>query len=175
MRALWFSVMLGIPALTGGCSTLAKQAYYEVRGADAELLFVSTPDATGLRTARALESAPARTELGPRLVPPNVLRAADTAVDGALARLRAHYPGGEPAAHIESDVLYFQRKGLLSGGLLLTRVRMTVGGTTAFDAVVKSESKSFREGGEDDLARAHARALEQYLLELKTPPAQRDR
>ena len=68
-----------------------------------------------------------------------------------------------------------EKKGLLGGAFMLTRVKMQSGGQLAVDALVRAESEAFRAGGENDLARASADALEKFLRKHKqperTPPA----
>jgi hypothetical protein len=169
-RGAVLALMVSFLPLTG-CFSVVKQAYYEVRGAQGEVLIITQPDAAALARAAELTFSPATTTIGPGLCPSAVLRAYDRSANQLVARLRPRYPGGEPQLAVTSDVQYFQKKGLLSGGLLLARVRMTVAGQPALDALVKSESQSFREGGEDDLADAAVAALGEFLARPATPGA----
>lgn len=159
--------------LLTGCFTVAKQAYYEVRGAQGEVLVIAQPDAAALARAGSLTFTPATTTVGPDLCPGTLLRAYDQSANQLAARLQPQYPGGEPQLAVTSDVQYFQKKGLLSGGLLLARVHMTVANQLAVDALVKAESRSFLVGGEADLARAAVVALGEFLTGPGRAPAGR--
>lgn len=146
-----------------GCFTIAKQAIHEARGAQGELLPVSTVGDSALARCRSIVFTPADTTAGPRLCPPALLREYDAATRKLAARLRPHYPGGAPTLTVDSEILYFQRKGLLSGAFMLTRVRMRADDRLAVDAIIKAESAAYTAGGEDDLADATVDALGRFL------------
>jgi hypothetical protein len=180
-RRVAFVLLAANAALVTGCFTMAKQAYSEVRGAQGELLPIREMSAAALARYQSVDFTPATTTVGARICPPAVLRAYDRSANQLAARLRQQsYPGGVPSLRIDSDVLYFQGKGLLSGALMLTRVRMLVGDELVGDTLVKAESNSFRAGGEGDLAKASLDALARLLDKTRrtgtTPPAiERDR
>jgi hypothetical protein len=156
------ALSLHLPLLTG-CFTLAKQAYAEARGAQADVLIIAgVPDVQLARIAH-LQFTPATTTVGSRICPPPVLRAYDRCIQQIEPRLKTLYPGESPALVIASEIAYFQGKGLLGGALMLTRVRMTAGNELVLDALVRAESDSFRAGGESDLANASAQALYRLL------------
>ena len=158
-----------------GCFTAVKQAYNEVRGAQAELLFVGEARQAGWSQYRSVEFTPATTTIGQRLCPPGLLRTYDMAASQLVSRLKAAYPGGEPALTVDSEVVYFQKKGLLSGALLLARVKMHADGQPVVDAILKAESQSFRAGGENDLAQAGIEELGKFLRRQKGEPEDRQR
>lgn len=160
------TLALGMLALSG-CTTVIKQAYYEARGAKGELRFVGQPDTAALARMRAIEFTPAATTVGPRICPAKLLRAYDRSANRAVAKLKPYYPGGTPALTIESEIHYFQDKGLLSGAFMLTRVRMHAGEELLADAVIKAESKAFTAGGESDLAEASVDAVAEFLEHRK--------
>lgn len=166
---VWKCMLLAAAfAPLAGCTTVLKQAYYEVRGAKARVVMVEDRDPALLEGVKSVRFEPATTLIGPKITPPALLRAYDAAVQRVAGDLRKEaYPGGEPALTVRSDMIYAQTKGLMSGALCLTRVRMTADDGGALDVLVKAESKSFRAGGEDDLASAAAEALGRFLREKK--------
>jgi|GEM_PF-2277336 len=155
--------LLAVSLSTTGCFTIAKQAFQEARGAQADVVAVTELRAGTLARYRAIEFLPAKTTVGPKLCPPEVLRAYDYCANQTRAELRRLFPGEEPRLTVASEVLYFQKKGLLGGALMLTRVRLSEGDQLLADVVVKAESESFRAGGEDDLAGASLSALRRFL------------
>ncbi len=166
MRQTWLTVVVaasGLLASTGcGLSTatsLAGHAFKEVRGARGEYLPVRDIPPAVLARARSVTFTPATAELGPRIVPPSVLGAYDRAASQEASRLASKYPGGEPALVVDSDLLYFQPKGLTSGALLLASIRLHLGDEPVGAGLVKVESDSTLAGGEDPLARAALAAL----------------
>lgn len=161
-RCATVALLMPLLCLTG-CFSVAKQAFHEVRGAQGKVLIITQPEPAALTRAGELTFSPATTTIGPGLCPNAVLRAYDHSANQLVARLRPRYPGGEPQLAVASDIQYFQKKGLLTGGLLLARVRMTLAGQLALDALVVAESRSFREGGEADLADAAVAALGEFL------------
>ncbi len=123
---------------------------------------------------QSVEFTPATTTVGSRICPPEVLRAYDRSANQVAFRLKRSYAGGEPSLKIDSEVLYFQGKGLLSGALLLARVQMHAGDELVGDALVKTESNSFRAGGEGDLAQASLDALARFLEKPQRTAPPRD-
>jgi hypothetical protein len=68
---------------------------------------------------------------------------------------------------VDSEILYFQKKGLFSGGEFLTHSRLSRDGAQFADVLVQAESNAFTRGGEKDLARACIHALENYIKKGK--------
>ena len=165
-----FFLLAGNVVLSGGCFSLAKQAYEEARGAQAEVLMATDIRSDLLARANGVEFPPATTTAG-RVVPAGILRAYERSVNQAAAKLKAFYPGDPPILKVDSEVLYFQKKGLMSGALLLVRTKMECEGQIAVDAIVKVESNAYRAGGEDDLAQAYAEAVRKFLERQKSPAA----
>jgi len=155
--------LLGVSLSTTGCFTIAKQAFHEARGAQGDVVPVTELREGALARYRAIEFLPAKTTLGSKLCPPEVLRAYDYCANQVRAELRRLFPGEEPRLTVASEVLYFQKKGLLGGALMLTRVHLREGDQLLADVVVKAESEAFRAGGEDDLASASLNALRRFL------------
>ncbi len=152
MRTAVSALLLCAATLVPGCTTAAKQALYELRGARGRILWVSAPHRERLARLRGLRFEPVTTSIGQRLCPPAFMTAYDRRVAEKLADLHELYPGGEPLLRIEAEVLYFQKKGLLSEAQSLTRVRMRDDLGLLADGIVRVESKSFRAGDEKDLA-----------------------
>lgn len=158
-RPALFALAALVIAPQFGCSTLAKQAFYEARGADAEVEPISLPAADTLRGRFGqVRFRAARCDLGP-LAP-----ALPGAFERAARRTEQRLNGGGETAEIDSELLYYQEKGLMGSALLLARITVTSGGRALGDAIVKAESKAFRAGGEDSLARACTEEIADYLL-----------
>ncbi len=166
---IWLVTCCGMLLTTGGCMTAAKAALHEVRGAHAELLFVSSTLREQVAAFNDVDFAPATTTLGGRLCSPKVLSAFDRNTHDLRQseKFAAAFPGGEPTLRVDSEVYYYQEKGLLSGALLLVRVKMHGGGQLLTDALVKVESKSFREGDSSALTEAGVEAIGKFLRKQK--------
>ena len=145
-----------------GCSTIAKQAFFEARGATAEILPIAGSAYAGDWNGRPMRFASARTDIGGNIVPGTVLAAWDAA---AKDLERTMTDSGAKGANLEAsaNVLFFQRKGLLGSAMLLTRVQVTDAGRQTLDAVVRTESKSFRAGDEADLCEESVEAVAEYV------------
>ena len=152
---------------TGCLGTVLKQGFEEVRGAHADLLPIVSVSELALAKYESVAFTPATTTIGDRLCPPGVRRAYDRSASQLLARLTRVYPGGPPTLTIDTDIVYFQKKGLFSGGQLLARVKMHGADQLVADALLKAETQSFRAGGEDNLARAAIQALQRFLVRYK--------
>lgn len=152
-----------------GCSRAIKQAYYEFRGAKSEIILISDFDQDPLGPYRSVRFEPVTTTVGDKICPPRLRRYYDQHARELLADLRAFYPGGDPALRIASEILYFQHKGLLSGAECLTRVRMhdDADQRLVLDAIVRTESKSFRAGDESALAESNVKAIGKLLKKRK--------
>jgi hypothetical protein len=167
-----YGLMLLAGSLLGttGCFTAVKQVYYEARGAKADIRFGVEPPLSALKSAQSVKFLPVHSTLPERLCSPSLLRTYDNEAHQTEDELKASYPGGSPQVAVDCEFLYGQSKGLLSGGLLLTRVKFQSDGSVIGDAVVRAESKSFREGGESALMRAALKAVRDFLEEPKKPP-----
>jgi len=157
---------------TTGCFTLAKQAFHEAVGAKGDVITISGGPEE-LSRFRSVDFKAATTTVNDRLCPPELRRAYDRSARQCAAKLAANFTGGEPTLTVASEVLYFQKKGLLSGAFMLTRVRMSAETESVIDAILRAESDAFRAGGEDDLARASCEALRAFLEQGLSHPAAR--
>ncbi|HRX86913.1 MAG TPA: hypothetical protein P5572_17955 [Phycisphaerae bacterium] len=178
------STLLGLASLVFvaaqvGCVSAVKHVYYEVRGAKVKVMpaQTATPRSEIVERFAPYESfqfEPAKTTLGPEMCPPRVLTMFDETAQGLRTsedlgeKLVTHYPGGAPTLNIATELQFVESKGLLGTALLIGRVRMTDGSTTVLDAVVMTQSKSFREGGREELAKETARGLGRFLISAKT-------
>jgi hypothetical protein len=170
--------VVGLSLGLTGCSpfSMAERAYYEVRGAQGDVICISRLADDALARFQSVRFEPATATVGRQLAPPALLSAWNAAGREEEETLRAAYSGGAPALRVSSEILYFQRKGLMSGGECLARVRMYDGDQMAADVMVRSESKAFRAGGERDLANAAVKAIGQFLSRQKhaeAPPEDR--
>ncbi len=167
----WLLLSTAFFGLTG-CSTVAKQAFRELRGAQADVLLVEKIPATALARYQSVRFAPVTTTLGDRLCPPSVVRAYNRCAEREQNELARYFPGGVPELVLNGEILHFQSRGILSGAQLLTRVKMYDGGRVVADAIVNTESKSFREGGGGDLAETCVEALGKLLRKHKQRAAE---
>ncbi len=170
LTSLFLIVML-MPLTGCGVSSVAKQAYYEFRGAQSEIMLISPFEDHTLKPYRNLRIEPATSTVGPQICPPKLLHYYDKFAANLIEDLREVYPGEAPTLRINSEILYFQSKGLLSGAMCLTRVKMRDidDERLVVDALVLTESKSFREGGRSDLAESNVKALRKFLREQDAP------
>jgi hypothetical protein len=178
MRWIGFATCLALMVLVSGCAAgglgLASVAYQEVRGAGAELRPGREVRRGDFARFQSVEILPATSTMGPRIVPvnlPSIWRAEAAEIERSLAR---EFSGGEPRLVVSVELLYFQEKSLFAGAELLARVRMTEGESVLFDGVVKAESKSLREHGEDDLAREALKAIAKFLRDQREKAARNE-
>ncbi len=150
-----------------GCLSVVKHAYYEARGAKAEVKVNGATNHNLLASCGDVEFAPATTTLDAELCPPRVLRYYDEHARKLAERFNGRNGGGSSALRITSDIQYFAPKGLLGSAMMLTRVKLTSAGSQVLDAVVVAESKSFRAGGGNALAEASVSGLGKYLGESR--------
>ncbi|MBK9129027.1 MAG: hypothetical protein IPM13_14680 [Phycisphaerales bacterium] len=141
---------------------VAKAAISEIRGAQGKVSWITNPAGGDVRAARSLEIAPATTSVGP-LCPGSVLRSFDTAAGRTWPERTQRFPGGPPRLRIYPDVTYFQGKGLMSGALLLARLRLELDGQPAGEALLVVESDAFTAGGEEALTKAAIEAIVRWL------------
>ncbi len=161
---------LTFAGLTGcGVGSAAKQVYYEIRGAKTEIMLVSDFSGQTLKPFRDVRIGTVTTTLSPRICPPKLVRYYNEYLAKLPEQLREVYPGGEPVLLVNGELLYYQPKGLLSGALSLLRVRMIDQRDqhVVVDAIVRTENKSFREGGRHNIAESAAQGLEKFLREQR--------
>lgn len=154
-------------SLLSGCTTMLKQGWQELKGAQGEVHPITEIGERALMRFNKIEFEPATTTVGPKYCPPSLLRAYDDAALAAVTELSTWYTGGSPALSISTEVLYFQKKGLLSKAMCLTRINMTSEGRLMLDALVLAESGSFRAGDEEALAEACVKAIQEFLEKQK--------
>lgn len=161
-------VLLSVALSVTGCGfSVAKRAYQEVRGATASIKYVSDVRSDTLAKYQSIRFEPVTSSLGPQLAPPALLQAWDEAAREQGMELREFFPGGSPALRVKSEILYFQRKGIMSGAECLSRLRMYEDGSVVADIVVRAESEAFRAGGEHSLSEACAKAIARFLIRQK--------
>lgn len=156
------TLMAGTLLTQAGCLSLIKQGVQEVRGAQAELRWVSAMPSGSFDRFRSVELEPSTTTAAP-ICTPRLLDAYNEALTALARELERVYPGGEPRLRVSSELQFFQGKGLLSGGMCIARVRMHDGGQQVGDALIVGETSSFRAGGEGSLAEACVEELGKTL------------
>lgn len=150
-----------------GCFTLIKQAFYEVRGAKSDIRQNTTTTRAELQPYEHIEFAPVTTELTDQICPRRLLFHYDEFAANQQPDFYLAFPGDPPALSGHSEILYYAPKGILGAAIMITRFRLYDGEREVGDLVVITESKSFRAGDEDDMARSAAHGLGKYLAELK--------
>ena len=165
------ALAFGLLATTGlvlcsGCTTMAKQALHEVRGAKADISFVAEIGEDALARYQSVRFESARSDAG-LVCPPEVLHAWDLHAAEEQTRLAKHFPGGPPVLRIESEILFFKEKGLLGQAECLARVRVRANDTLVADMVVQAQSKSFRAGDENALTQAAVQKVGRLLEKQK--------
>lgn len=165
MLALTAMVLLGNAV---GCTTIAKQAFEEARGADGEYFSEQLHPPAWLRPYRSVSFAPATAAIGRNLTPGDALAAYDTAArDVAREEIAEDYPGGEPSLTVQTEFLICQKKGILGSAVCVARTQLISEGRTLSDGIVLVQSKSFRAGDSEALGAETAKALVKYLYENK--------
>jgi len=161
----WLAALL--PQL--GCTTIAKQALHEVRGAQARVHPINRLSEGALKRYELIRFEPATTTVGPVLCPRDLLDAYDRYTRALQDELQDQADQAATSLTAHSEILFFQEKGLLGSAMCLTRVRMRNSDELVLDAMVLAESKSFREGDEDDLAKASVKAIGKFLKKYRQP------
>lgn len=164
-------VVLWAGGLVGqtGCMSAAKQGLHEVIGARAEVIPLSEGEGRHLARYNTVAYARARTELSSRVIAPSLLAEYDAAARQAEAALAEKLPGGGPVLLVDSEILFYQKKGLLGAGQLLSRVWLRDGEDVVYEALVNATTKSFREGAAGDLAEATVKSLAKFIRERHEP------
>lgn len=164
-RSLLVVLLVTFSTTLTGCTTAIKQVYHEVRGAKSEVMLVRNVSENAIAPYQDVQFDAVTTSVGSKICPPSLLAAYNEAAAVRRDRLREAYPGGSPALRITSDLIYFQEKGLLSGAVLLARVKLhdRDDNRVVVDTLVRTESKSFRKGGGGDLAESNVRAIGKML------------
>lgn len=156
------ALLAALAPTQAGCLSLLKQGVHEVRGAQAELRWVSAMPSGSFDRFRSVELELSTTTAAP-ICTPRLLDAYNEALSSLARELQDVYPGGEPSLRVSSELQFFQGKGLLSGGMCIARVRMRDGGQQIGDALIVGETSSFRAGGEGSLAEACVEELGKVL------------
>ena len=155
-------------SLSCGCGapTIARQAFHELRGAQADISFIEAVGQNALAKYESVRFEPASSDVG-QVCPPKVLQAWNRHAVEEQADLAEYFPGGAPTLRIESEIWFFKEKGLLGNAECLARVRMRDDGTLKADLVVQALSKAFRAGDESALTDAAVKAIGKFLKEQK--------
>lgn len=173
LRATRIGLAIGLVVLSTaltGCTTILKQAYYEISGAGAEIKLNEDMSDRTLLNFKGVKFMPLERAVSERIVPVTFVQAFDHTAAEILVDLKKDYPGGEPGLTVKSEVIYFQKKGLLSSALALTRVRIFAADKQVIDAMVLAETRAFREGsGDESLAKATVSAVAKMLSTRKNP------
>ena len=157
----------------GGCTTVARHAFYELRGATGTIRWIEEIKPVQIEPCKSLNFAPATTTIGPKLCPPELLAEYDRAAR-ELQRTAPGFEGEPPTLNINTEILYFQTKGILHGALLLARLTFSDQDRPIGSAIIYVESKSFREGSTGDLAETAVKTVGKFLKQAKTPPEEEE-
>jgi hypothetical protein len=151
-----------------GCSAtdVILPAYYELRGAKGTIQWIEEPPVGALDKIQTVYFEPLSNSLGRKLCPPRLIQDYDRTA-ARYERSQKGQSSGGASIKVAGDVVYFQNKGLLSGALLLVRVKITADDRQLGDGLLRVESQSFREGSSGDLAEAAVSTLAKYLARAK--------
>ncbi len=150
-----------IPLTATGCSTLIKRGFKELRGAQTEIVPVSSYSPEFGRAYGQVRFSPATTTLTPRVCPGVLLSSFDRWVNDLWAETGI---SGGGSADVSTEIIFFEKKGIFSQGQLIARVRVREGGATVADFLLHTENESFRAGDEDDMAKSAAKQLIKLLV-----------
>lgn len=168
-RMALVALLAALPLTQAGCLSLVKQGVQEVRGAQAEVRWVSAMPSGSFDRFRSVQLEPSTTTAAP-ICTPRLLDAYNEALAALAKELQGVYPGGDPTLRVSSELQFFQGKGLLSGGMCIARVRMHDGGQQIGDALIIGETSSFRAGGEGSLSEACVEELGKVLSKRRKEP-----
>ena len=156
--------LCSVPSLIG-CTTALKHAYYEFRGAQSKIELIEDLPEDALEPYQSVRFTPATTRMGEKICPARLRYYFDQFDATLREELRDEYPGGSPGLVVYTDLIYFQEKGLLSAALCLAHVKLKEDGSDkpVAEFIVKTESKSFREGGRSALAESNVHTLGKFL------------
>jgi hypothetical protein len=143
-------------SMATGCSTALKQAVAEVRGARAEIELLQTVPVA--QPAARVKFRPARAE-----TPHPGVAGMVSAFDRSYAKVEEEFNGHEeatgPTIEIDMRVMYYKAKGVFDSALMLARTQAFDSGQLVLDAIVRTESKSFRASDPEDIAEKSAEAV----------------
>lgn len=142
-----------------GCSTVVKQAFYEVRGAQGEFVSQRGARPASLDSYQTVKFRPARSDIAGRLIPNYLV----TSFNAAATEIEGELPTGT-AVEIETNILFYEGKGLLDAAFFLAHVKFYGGGALLDEGMVKVTSKSFRRGDGEDVARKAAETIANHAL-----------
>jgi hypothetical protein len=187
-RAARFFQLTGCIAALGpltGCLSLIKQGYSEVVGAQGEVKPITEADAASFARISSIRFEAAATRVGAPICPQSLIEAYDQAAasqateENAVSSNGGTAKSGSPTgragdsidtatsavATVSSDIMYFQKRGLLSQAQCLTRVQVMRENQLLLDALILAESGSLRssKAGESALAKATVDALIEYV------------
>lgn len=154
------------PLAATGCNpvSMATTAIKEIRGAQGKVILLSDLPRGALDAYSSVRFEPASSMTGPKVIPPSLPAKFDeSALKDSTEMLKDSFPGGPPVLSIHTDMIYFQKKGLFSGGEFIARVHGRGDAGTVFDALVRTESAAFTAGGESAMAQASVRAIAKFL------------
>ena len=161
-------IFVGLMALalpTAGCSTVAKQAYYGVRGAQGEYYELKGIESGALAGYQSVRVAPFKTDLGDYL-PVDVITAMAEEVPRAIESAHLFFPDGKRLT-IEGTVIHYT-DGSFGGQECVCRVRMLDGDSGALlgEAVCFGVIKSAVRQGAEQLAVGVGEGIVEWIEEV---------
>lgn len=172
MQKLGGLLVLSVLALTTtGCTTILKQTYNEIRGAQGKLYHITqTERCPEIGLYDSVRFAPPENYCGTMICPPTMLESYESVAQTRLHEYRDVFQGGTPQLTVQSTFLFGEQKDLLGIGEGLVRVRIFGEGQTLLvDALCRVVTQSFRKADYEDLGEAAAETVVDYLAEQKDP------
>lgn len=147
-----------------GCFTAARQAFSEVRGAQATVEPISASGSFPAANIAQVRFRPPRTEApGGSGTPGTLVTAFESAARKAEADFNRGSASGGRTVEVDTKLIYFRERGLLGSSLLLARVQAHEAGRTLLDAFVHTETQSIRDGDVEGMTRAVVEGVAKYL------------
>ncbi|MGE3181526.1 MAG: hypothetical protein AB7N71_07845 [Phycisphaerae bacterium] len=143
-----------------GCSTAVKQAFYEVRGAKGEFVSQRGTRPATLDSYQSIQFRNAHSDIGGRIVPSHLL----ATYDAAAAATQTQLSGSGNPVEVDTNILYYEGKGLLGSAFLLAHIKMYGNGSVLDEGLIKVVSKSFRAGDPEDMATEATETIAEYIL-----------
>lgn len=166
-RLFTLALLSSMVAFSSGCTTMAKRAFKEAKGAGSDVEPVPGSGGGSFAQFQGVTIDPPRTDLG-GLVNSGFMTSLPTQLQKHLTQeADAPFKGSTPALSIEPEVRYFHR----GGGPFPTKIAVVLYWLKAdgsdygrVQVVTKSEATGT---GDDDMANSNAKELASYLAKRK--------
>lgn len=159
---------------TAGCSTIAKRAFKEARGAHSNLWVVPGTIHSDLSQYRDVEVAKAKNDLG-GLVSPAFANALPKAIKSATTTgENPPFPGGNPVLRVEPQIQWYSDASGIKDVLGSTSFAVTLlwlkDGDREIGRVQIVTKNASSHDDEEDMAESMAREFAEWIVDLRQEP-----